>query len=128
MKEIKYSPNLNNLKVIKTQKDQFDSFFYSGHPNFLIPDFCSEPSDIWISYLDYVESESGDEIYDQDGGEVSNTKIIDPNTGLTSCVYTAQIQLDEDSDYEERVVEIEGYVVQNANGDVYFTATNIKLI
>lgn len=127
-KVFNYTPDLTGLKVIKTDKEQYKKFFYSGHPYFLIPDFCEQPSDIWLSFLDFLESEIEDEVYDQNGGEVHNNVVINSD-GLTKCVYTAYVQLTEDSEEEEWNVEIKGYVVENTSEEeVYFVATDVTII
>lgn len=125
MKKFTYTPDLTGLKILKTKKAQQD-FFYSGHPDFLIPDFCEDPSDIWLSFLGYLEREIEDETYDQNGGEVSDNEIISPD-GLTKCVYTAyDIQLTEDSEEEDYTVDITGYVVENTDEEeMYFVATEV---
>jgi hypothetical protein len=88
MTEFNYNPTITG-RVIKTKEEQFDTFFYQGHPLFLIPDFNQNPEDIWLSYMEFLEKNHSCEIYDQDGGEVHSIEIIDENTGLTKCIYTA---------------------------------------
>lgn len=41
MSQFQYRLNFNGLRVIKTKEEQHDRFFYKGHPEFLIPDFCT---------------------------------------------------------------------------------------
>ncbi len=96
--------------------------------DFLIPDFCDEPSDIWLSFIDFIEKEIGDELWDQNGGEVESKGIMSPD-GLTKCVYTAyDIQKTEDSEEENFDVEVTGYVVENTSTEeVYFVATKVKI-
>jgi hypothetical protein len=36
MTEFNYNPTITG-RVIKTKEEQFDTFFYQGHPLFLIP-------------------------------------------------------------------------------------------
>jgi hypothetical protein len=130
MREFKYNPTITG-KILKTKEEQFDSFFYQGHPLFLIPDFNPNPEDIWLSYMDFLETEySGSpneklELYDQDGGEVHSIQILDPATGLTKCTYTAYgIVFDEDDDPQDIDVEIEGYVIEDGF-DHFFVATKV---
>lgn len=130
MKTFNYNPNLSNLTILKTEDEQFDKFFYQGHPLFLIPDFNPDLEDIWLSFLDYLEKSIGKPIYDQDGGEVTSKTILDSNTGLTKCIYEAYgINFDKDDDPVDIIVEIEGYVVHDSNNingiDYYFVATKV---
>lgn len=111
MNKFTYNPTITG-NVIKTDSEQFDKFFYQGHPVFLIPDFNQNEEDIWLGYLDYLESKYG-EIYDQDGGEITSHSVINTNTGLTKCVYTAYgIQIDGSKPPQDVTIEIEGYVVE----------------
>lgn len=111
MTQFNYIPLITN-KVIKT-KDEQNIFFMDVHPNFLIPDFSEYPNDICLSYLDFLEKNHSCKIYDQDGGEVHSVEIIDHNTGLTRCIYTAYgISLDEGDVAQDVDVKIEGYVVE----------------
>jgi hypothetical protein len=126
-----YTPDLTGLTVLKTKEEQYKSFFYKGHPEFLIPDFSPTCplQDIWTGYLDFLDgkSENG-EVYDQDGGEIttSNIAILDPNTGLTRCIYEAYgIVLNEDDEPTDIEVEIEGYVVTDSTDNTYFVATKV---
>ena len=123
MKTFSYNVDLKGLKVFKTAKEQYNEFFVSGHPYFLIPAFDEYPSDIWTSYLDYLETIHG-EIWDQDGGEIIEEEIIDKETGLTKCVYEAYgIQFGEDDEPVDITVEVIGYVVEDEDNGVYFLAT-----
>ena len=127
-KKFTYEPNLTGLNIIKDANEQHEKFFYSGHPYFLIPDFCDEPNDIWLSFLDFLEKEIGDELWDQNGGEVQSEGVISPD-GLTKCVYSAyDIQKTEDSEEESFDIEVTGYVVENpSTEEVYFVATKVKI-
>ena len=109
-----FNIDLSNLNVIKTEDEQFNEFFYSGHPLFLIPSFNDYPVDIWLGLLDYLETEYDKKCWDQDGGEITFHKIIDKSTGLTECVYEAyQISFDEDEIPKDYTVIVTGYVVQD---------------
>lgn len=122
-KRFTYTPDLTGLKIIRTDDEQHDKFFYSGHPDFLIPDFADDLADIWISFLDFLDKEIG-ETYDQNGGGVEEHKIIAPD-GLTKCTYVAYgIQATEDSEEEDWNVEITGYVVES-DESTYFAATEV---
>ncbi len=126
-KQLKYEVNLEGSSIIKTKDEQFNSFFYSGHPYFLIPDFNSKPEDIWLSFMEYLESLSGEELYDQDGGEVEEYSIIDAETGLTKCKYVALgIQENEDDDLHDYEVDMLGYVVTKED-NTYFIATEVNI-
>ncbi len=129
-----YTPNLSGLVIIKTQELQRQMFFFDGHPEFLIPDFNVvdakyggiDKCDIWLSFQDYLEKKKGEDVWDQDGGEVIDDKVIDANTGLTKCKYIAygiSFQSDEDN-YKDYEVEIEGYVVSDGS-ETYFAATKV---
>lgn len=125
-----YTPDLSKVRVVKDVKEQ-RNFFGKGHPQFLIPDFCKELQDIWTSFMEYYEREflSGEEIYDQNGGEVDTEKIIDSATGLTRCKYTAWFQPTDDADPDgEFEVLIEGYVVVSDEPDYYFFATKVEVL
>jgi hypothetical protein len=125
MTHFKYNPTITG-SVIKTKEEQFDKFFYQGHPLFLIPDFNQYPEDIWLSYMDFLEKNHSCEVYDQDGGEITSYDIIDSTTGLTKCVYTSYgISLDEDDDPQDIDVEIEGYVVEMPTNEYVFVATKV---
>ena len=128
MKKIfEYKINLNGLNVIKSNRDQDNRFFYKGHTDFLIPDFMKEKCDIWLSFLDYLEKDRG-EIYDQDGGEISKHDILNKETGLTYCRYTANgIIFDEGDDPVDINVDIEGYVIQDFL-DTYFLAQKVTIL
>jgi hypothetical protein len=128
MTEFNYNPTITD-RVIKTKEEQFDKFFYQGHPKFLIPDFNQNPEDIWLSCMEFLEKNHSCEIYDQDGGEVHSMEITDENTGFTKCIYTAYgITLDESDEPQDVDVEIEGYVVEipeNGFNDYVFVATKV---
>ena len=114
MNTFTYNPKIVG-KIIKDDEEQFYKFFYQGHPLFLIPDFSQYPEDIWLSYMNFLERDMSCEIYDQDGGEVTPHNVIDKNTGLTRCVYTAYgIMVDKSDDPQDVEVEIEGFVVEVA--------------
>jgi hypothetical protein len=119
-----YTPNLTGLTIISNPQKQNELFFFDGHPKFLIPDFNAEPTDIWISYEDYIDKRFG-KIYDQNGGEILSHKIINQN-GLTLVEYVLyDISLESNpDDYKEYNITIEGYVVDDGN-DVYFLATKV---
>jgi hypothetical protein len=126
-KFFEYNVDLSTLKVIKDVDRQFDKFFYKAHPEFLIPDFSSYKEDIWNSYLEYLEKDLGREIWDQDGGEITDNQIIDEDTGLTKVIYTAyDIMIDEDSDCEDHDITIEGYVIQDKK-ETYFLTTKVEI-
>jgi hypothetical protein len=87
MTQLNYNPTITE-RVLKTEEEQFDKFFYQGHPLFLIPDFNQYPEDIWTSYMSFLEKNHSCEIYDQDGGDVHSVEIIDVNTGINKmCLY-----------------------------------------
>lgn len=128
-----YKADLSGLTVLKTNYEQYEYFFYKGHPNFLIPDFNSEPIDIWIGYLDYLEKIHGEEVED-DGGEVSSHKVIDNETGLTRCTYTAYGICTDGDVCKDHTLYIEGYVVVKSEDaklrfydDSYFIATLVEI-
>jgi hypothetical protein len=128
MTHFEYNPTITG-NVIKTKEEQFDKFFYQGHPNFLIPDFNQNTEDIWLSYMDFLEKKHSCEVYDQDGGEIHSVEIIDENSGLTKCIYTAyDITLEENDEPQDVDVEIEGYVVeipQSTFNEYVFVATKV---
>ena len=125
MTHFEYNPTITG-NVIKTKEEQFDKFFYQGHPLFLIPDFNQYPEDIWLSYMDFLEKNHSCEVYDQDGGEILSYDIIDSTTGLTKCVYTSYgISLDEDDEPQDIDVEIEGYVVEMSTNEYVFVTTKV---
>lgn len=124
MNKFNYKVDISNLKVLTTSVEQ-SRFFASGHPMFLIPDFSLIKQDIWTSYMDFLEKQYNCEIYDQDGGEITHHSIIDQNTGLTKCEYTAYgLEFLEGDDPKDVEVEVEGYVIEDENG-LYFLATNV---
>ena len=124
-KTLNYQPNLNSLDIIKDEISQHREFFISGHPHFLIPDFNSGLAEIWISFLDYLEKEKDQEVYDQDGGEITSHRIINSQTGLTSCKYTAYgITFNEDDEPQDYDLDIEGYVVRDRG--THFVATKVE--
>jgi len=125
MIQFNYTPNLTG-RILKTEDEQFDNFFYQGHPSFLIPDFNQYPDDIWLSYLSFLEKNHSCEIYDQDGGEITSHQIIDYNTGLTKCTYSAYgIMLNESDDPQDVDIEIEGYVMEESPMEYVFMVTKI---
>ncbi len=123
-----YNVDLNNLKILNTEDEQHN-FFVHGHPVFLIPDFCKDPEDIWLSFMDYIEKVKEIEIYDQNGGEVYEHSIIDSKTGLTRCKYVAYLQLTEEDEEKEYEVEIEGYIVMvdDESQECHFLATKVSI-
>ena len=131
MKTFEYNVDLTNKTVLKTDEEQFDKLFYSGHPAFLIPDFQPYNEDIWLSFMDYLEREKDVAIYDQDGGEISGQKVIDTITGLTKCNYEAyDIVMDVKTFPNEPisyVLDIEGYVILENQYDAYFLTTKVTI-
>ena len=126
MNHFNYTPNVTGLRTLKTEKEQNENFFYDGHPVFLIPDFSTQPGDIWLIYMDFLEKDMDCEIWDQDGGEITSHSIMDANTGLTKCTYTAYgLMLDEDEDPQDVDVEIEGFIVETVNQGFQFWATKV---
>lgn len=125
MTKLNYNVNISNLDILKTEYEQHSLFFNSGHPMFLIPDFCNVKADIWTSYLEYIEKIYNCECYDQEGGEITSHSIINIDTGLTKCTYTAyEVVINDGDDPQDIDVEIEGYVV--CDNDVnYFLATKV---
>ena len=119
---LNYTPNLTGLTILKT-KDEQKSFFWDGHPQFLIPDFYKEKCDIWISFIEYLQRINNKEIFDQDGGEIYENEIINSETGLTKCKYRAYVMIGEQDEYEEICIEIEGYLVK----ENYFLATKVSI-
>jgi hypothetical protein len=131
MKTYIYTPDLSKVTVHKTQEEQDLILWCSGHPDFLIPDFNPKLEDIWTSFMTWYEREmlNGDQIFDQNGGEVRNSAIIDPTTGLTKCIYVAEMQpLDtgKEYDFREFKVHVEGYVVDDGD-QAYFAATKVDI-
>lgn len=128
MRKFEYTVDLNGLTVVKTKDEQYKNFFYSGHPCFLIPDFGYDtPQDIWIIFIDFLEKIRGEDIYNQDGGEIESYTIVNEETGLTKCKYTAyDIVFNEDDDESVDIeVDIEGYVVTDKDDLTYFLATKV---
>ena len=119
-----YNSPMDGLTIIKSSDKKYENFFRDGHPKFLIPDFDDQPTDIWISYQDYIERTKG-AIYDQNGGEIEDKQIIG-NDGLTSVDYVLfELSLESDpDDYKEYRIKIEGYVVEK-NDEVFFLATKL---
>ena len=129
MKTLEYTVDLTDKIVVKTEEEQFDKFFYSGHTAFLIPDFCDQEEDIWLSFMEYLENNhnNGEELYDQDGGEITSKKVINETTGLTKCTYEAYgIVLNEGDDETDYKLDIEGYIIEDGL-DYYFLATKVSL-
>lgn len=124
MKQMNYTPNLTGLTIITDPNAQHSLFFCHGHPKFLIPDFNAEPTDIWLSYEDYLEKTYGP-IYDQNGGEIVSHSPIG-NGGLMKVEYILDdISFESDEDtYKQFHLTIEGYVIQDGN-EAYFLATKI---
>jgi len=120
-----YTPNLTGLTIVTDPDKQQDLVFVHGHPRFLIPDFSPVPTDIWLSYEDYIEK-TYEPIYDQNGGEILSETLID-NSGLTRVEYALyDISLESDPDnYKEYNITIEGYVIDEGNGQGYFLATKV---
>jgi hypothetical protein len=126
--DLNYSPCLGGLDVIKNEKEQFDEFFYSGHPYFLIPDFNRNKDDIWLSFMDYYEKEKNIDLYDQNGGEIIEHKVIDSVSGLTECKYQSYGFIeDKDSDEFDCLLTIQGYVIKDEENGNYFLATSVKI-
>ncbi len=119
--ELNYTPNLTGVTIITDAGRQRELVFGEGHPKFLIPDFNTEPTDIWLSYEDYIESKYGT-IYDQNGGDIVSYSAIG-NSGLMKVEYVLNdLSLESDEDnYKDYVIFIEGYVVS----DGYFLATKV---
>lgn len=125
MAEFNYRPDLSDMKIIKTDVEQHNKFFYKGHPEFLIPEFSNESDDIWIIYGDYLKRVKESEIYDEDGGEITYHKVINKSTGLTECIYTAYgINFQKDGYMMDYKVKMEGYVVEK-NEKTYFVTTYV---
>ena len=124
-----YTPDLSKYTILKTDEEQFEEFFISGHPNFLIPDFTPDIMDIDLGFLMYFEKTYG-EPYDSDGSEVYEYGIVDEETGLTECKFVGKdYQLSKDYEAEDYEVEIEGYVVRDEQEDVvFFLATKVTLL
>lgn len=126
MNQFKYNPTITQ-RVLKTEKEQQEKFFYQGHPSFLIPDFFKTPEDIWATYLEYLEkTHNCKQIWDQEGGEVHSVEILDKNTGLTKCVYTVyDLMFNENDEPQDIDVEIEGYIVEYSPNYYVFVATKV---
>lgn len=123
---LKYNVDVSNLQVFKNEEDMYKYFFYSGHPGFLIPDFHKEIYDISSSFIDYLEKYYENNIFDQNGGEIHSYKIVDNDSGLTECSYTAyDIMLDEDASEEDYELTIKGYVINT--DEPYFLATEVVI-
>lgn len=120
-----YTPNLTGLTIITDPNRQHDLVFVHGHPLFLIPDFNPNPTDIWLSYEDYIEK-TYEPIYDQNGGEIVSYVPINTN-GLMRVEYVLDdLSLESDPDnYDTYSLTIEGYVIENPDGTGYFLATKI---
>lgn len=132
MKTFNYTPNLAGLNIVKNETEQNNKFFYSGHPNFLIPDFTPKTEgypqieDIWTSYVTYLEKVKKKECYDQDGGEIISHSIIDILTGLTKCTYEAvMVSFSENEEPKDYLVEVEGYIIEESDKSCYFLATKV---
>jgi len=133
--QLKYDISKYDISAaLKTKEEQFDEFYYSGHPLFLIPDFFEEEDDIWTSFMNFLEKEFDKEIYDQDGGEIIHKEIIDVNTGYSRCVYEAlEINFSIDEEPKNYQVEVFGYIIineENINTDFakyYFLATEVNI-
>lgn len=127
----KYTPDLSGKTILKTAAEQYDLFFKYGHPLFLIPDFSEDKVDIWLSFLDYIEKQIGQEVQDQDGGEIMEENIIDIETGLTECKYVAY-NIITNNPPVNYTVQIKGYIVctkeEESFEDVYFAATEVIII
>ncbi len=121
-----YTPDLSGKRIIVDDQEQFDKFWSSGHPEFMVPDFnASMPEDIWTGFLTYLDNMNSGEIWDQNGGEVYHKEVVDPSTGLTRCKYVAYVTLREGEEERQIEVEVHGYVVE---GDrVYFLATRVDI-
>ena len=117
-----YTPDLEGRKILKTKQEQ-DLFWVHSHADYLIPDFNEEPCEIWISFMEYLEKQllpEGETVWDQNGGEVTDIKILDA-TGLTSCVYEAyDIQVKEEDDPKDYKVMLEGYIAEYEDYHVFF--------
>lgn len=130
MKKFNYNPIING-KIINNVKEQHETFFYQGHPLFLIPDFSDSPEEIIFSYLNYLDKKYKTEVYDCGGGEVINYQIIDESTGLTKVLYQlSDVQIHENDEYQDIDIEIEGFVVEEKSleEDFYeyiFVATSV---
>ena len=130
--KLEYNLDISGLEVINDEGEQFDCFFYQGHPVFVIPDF-GQAQDIWLGFLYYLEKENG-EAWDQDGGEITSHRIIGSD-GLTKCTYEAYgISFDEDDEPKDYVVDIEGYVIRETSSvgvgsldHCYFLAKTVKI-
>jgi len=128
-KSFKYNPDISGLNIIDSTTEQQKLFFHKGHPEFLIPDFYPEKADIWASALDFIEKENDEEIYDQEGGEITY-HYVDTKTGLTSCTYTLyDVCMTEDDDPMDINISIKGYVIDEGIDypHTYFLATEVNL-
>jgi hypothetical protein len=123
--------NYDISTALKTKEDQFGSFYYSGHHEFMIPDFSNSTCDIWLSFLNFLEKENNKEVYDQDGGEIIENEILDINTGYSRCVYEALfINFDEDEPRKDYQVEVFGYIIldkSSGEDNYYFLAAGVNI-
>lgn len=126
--------NYDISTALKTKDAQFDKFYYSGHPLFLIPDFSEYPDDIWLSFLNFLEKNKGKNCYDNDGGEVIENTLLDVNTGYSTCIYEAWgISFSEDDEPKDYEIEVKGYIIideDNSDGKFityYFLATEVNI-
>ena len=126
--------NYDISTALKTKDAQFDEFYYSGHPLFLIPDFSEYPDDIWLSFLSFLEKEKGKDCYNDDGGEIIENTILDENNGYSRCVYDAcEINFSKDEETKNYQVEVFGYIIiDEDNSDdkfttYYFLATEVNI-
>ena len=103
-KVFEYDVDLSTLKVIKDVDRQFDKFFYKVNPEFLIKDFSSIKDDIWSSYLDYLEKDLGKEVWDQDGGEITDNEIIDEWEYLVENKHDILAEIDRKETWENIVL------------------------
>ena len=123
--------NYDISTALKTKESQFNKFYYSGHPDFMIPDFSNIPNDIWDSFISFLEKEKGD-VYDQDGGDFISETILDPITGFSSYEYEVYgIFFSEDEPPIDYLLEIKGYIIPfdktNKKEGYYFLATNVNI-
>jgi len=131
--QLKYDiSNFDISQALKTKDEQFDKFYYQGHPNFMIPDFLHLPADIWATFFEFIEKEFGKEVYDDDGGEVIENTLLDVNTGYSRCVYEAWgINFSEDEETKDYQVEVFGYIIPfdktNKKEGYYFLATEVNI-
>ena len=69
--KLKYDIDTTDHSIVTDQKE-IKEFFSGGHPTFLIPDFLEDGAgDVWITYLDFLDRQHDNEIFDQEGGEVA---------------------------------------------------------